>query len=172
MWYNTLMVLKDNPKAYAIMGCALRVHTILGCGFVESAYADALEIEFRKACIPYVREDGIRIFYDGQPLATNYRADFTCFNRAYIVELKAIRCITKVEWAQVIHYMRATRIPSALLLNFGRPKLQYETFDLDRLPTSSVLGERLPAAKPQIQIPVESVGGESSMRSVDHSAER
>ena len=51
------MVLKENPEAYAIMGCARRVHATLGFGFLESAYGDALEIEFRKSGIPYVRED-------------------------------------------------------------------------------------------------------------------
>ena len=51
------MILKDDTKAYAIMGCAMRVHRILGCGFLESAYGDALEIEFKKTGIPYVRED-------------------------------------------------------------------------------------------------------------------
>ena len=85
------MTLKDDSKAYAIMGCAIKVHSTLGDGFLESAYGDALEVEFRKAGIPYVREDSVRIYYDGQPLPTNYRADFTCFDRNYIVELKAIK---------------------------------------------------------------------------------
>ena len=40
-----------------------------------------------------------------------------------------------VEWAQVIHYLRATRIPYALLVNFGRSEIQYETFELARLPS-------------------------------------
>ncbi|MGN0855513.1 MAG: GxxExxY protein, partial [Kiritimatiellia bacterium] len=105
------MILKDDPKAYAIMGCAMRVHSALGHGFPESAYGDALEIEFKKARIPYAREDSVQIHYDGQPLPTNWRADFTCFDRSHIVEPEAIRPITKIEWAQVIHYMRATRIP-------------------------------------------------------------
>ena len=104
-----------------------------GDGFLESAYGDALEVEFKKAAIPYVREDSVRIYYDGQPLPTNYRADFTCFDRGYIVELKAIKTITKVEWAQVIHYLRATQIPYALLINFGRPRIQYDTFDLNTI---------------------------------------
>ena len=85
------MTLKDDPKAYAIMGCAMRVHRELGFGFLESAYADALEIEFDRAGIPYEREDEVRIYYGGRPLATTYRADFTCFHREYIVELKAIK---------------------------------------------------------------------------------
>ena len=164
------MVLKDDPKAYAIMGCAMRVHSILGYGFLESAYGDALEIEFKKAGIPHVREDNVRIYYDGQPLPTNWRADFTCFDRSYIVELKAIKSITKVEWAQVIHYMRATRIPYALLLNFGRPQLQYDTFDLAKLPSRSVIET---AAAPQIyKTPSQAVESESSPRSTDNSAER
>ena len=47
------MILKDDPKAYAIMGCAMRVHSIPGYGFLESAYGDALEIEFKKAGNPH-----------------------------------------------------------------------------------------------------------------------
>ena len=141
------MTLSDNPHAYAIMGCAMRVHATLGFGFLESAYGDALEIEFRKSGIPYKREDSVHIYYDGSPLPTTWRADFTCFNREFIVELKAIKTITKIEWAQVIHYLRATRIPHALLINFGRPKLQYDTFDLDLLPSVSVLGGATPATE-------------------------
>ena len=144
------MKLKDDPKAYAIMGCAMRVHSTLGAGFLESAYGDALEIEFKKAGIPFVREDEVRIFYGGQPLKTAYRADFTCYGREYIVELKAVRAITKIEWAQVIHYLRATQIKRALLVNFGRERIQYDTFSLDLLPPVSVLGGSVPAAKSQM----------------------
>ena len=71
------MNLKEDKKAYAIMGCAMRVHRILGDGFLESAYGDALEVEFARNGIPYVREDDLRVFYDGVPLKTHYRADFT-----------------------------------------------------------------------------------------------
>ena len=167
------MILKDDPKAYAIMGCAMRVHGELGFGFLESAYADALEIEFDRAGIPYEREDEVRIYYGGKPLATTYRADFTCFHREYIVELKAIKALSKTEWAQVIHYMRATRIKHALLVNFGRGQLQYDTFDLDRLPVSSVLDTRPTATKspPKTAFP-QPVEDESQARSTEHSAER
>ena len=129
------MKLTDDPKAYAIMGCAMRVHNTLGHGFLESAYADALELEFKRNAIPYAREDEVYIYYGGTRLQTRYRADFTCFDRGYIIELKAIKALTKIEWAQVIHYLRATRIPYALLINFGRSEIQYETFDLANLPS-------------------------------------
>ena len=171
------------------MGYAMRVHKTLGPGFLESAYGDALEIEFARAGIPCVREDEVRVVYDGQPLKTTYRADFTCFDRSYIVELKAIRSLSKVEWAQVIHYMRATKIRFALLVNFGRAQLQYETFDLECLPTASVADSLQPAyppavgrpqsgcpsrgAEPQLKTSLpQTVEGECPSRSTDHSAER
>ena len=56
------MNLKEDKKAYAITGCAMRVHRILGDGFLESAYGDALEVEFARNGIPYVREDDLRFF--------------------------------------------------------------------------------------------------------------
>ena len=62
------MKLQDNPKAYAIMERALKVHSILKDGFLESAYGDALEIEFKKAAIPYVREDPVRVYHDALEL--------------------------------------------------------------------------------------------------------
>ena len=130
------MKLQDNPKAYAIMGCAMRVHAALGHGFLESAYGDALELEFKRNSIPYAREDEVYIYYEGTRLQTRYRADFTCFDREYIVELKAMKTLTKNEWAQVIHYLRATQIPYALLINFGKADIQYETFELANLPTA------------------------------------
>ncbi len=123
------MALKDDPLAYAIVGCAMRVHSALGYGFLESTYGDALEIEFQKCNLPYEREGEIRVFYDGHPLATRYRADFVCWNGQCIVELKAVKKVTAIEWAQVMHYLRASHASSAVLLNFGAPKLHYDYFD-------------------------------------------
>lgn len=133
------MKLAENPQAYAIMGCAMRVHATLGGGFLESAYGDALEIEFAKSDIPFVREDEITIVYQGHPLKTTYRADFTCFGRSFLVELKAVKEITGVEKAQVLHYMKATGIRFALLINFANEKLQYDAFDAEELKKSSPL---------------------------------
>ena len=122
------MSLKNDPIAYAVVGCAMRVHTVLGNGFLASAYGDALEIEFQKQGIPFVREAEIRVFYDGRPLATRYRADFLCAEGKTIVEIKAIRRLTGIEWAQTMHYLRATEAESAVLINFGTEKLQYDYF--------------------------------------------
>ena len=133
------MKLAENSQAYAIMGCAMRVHATLGGGFLESAYGDALEIEFAKSGVPFVREDEISIVYQGHPLKTTYRADFSCFGRSFLVELKAVKEITGVEKAQVVHYMKATGVKHALLINFANEKLQYETFDTETLKRASTL---------------------------------
>lgn len=147
------------------MGCAMRVHRTLGFGLLESAYGDALEIEFRRNRIPFVREDAVKIHCEGLPLKTTYRADFTCHDRGYLVELKAIKSITKVEWAEVILYLRAMRIPHVLLLNFDRPQLQYDTFNLGSLPQASVIATTADA-------PTRPVGDEFTSQSAGHSAER
>ena len=133
------MKLTENPEGYAILGCAMRVHSVLGHGFLESAYGDALEIEFAKAGIPYVREDEVRVCYCGVPLKTSYRADFTCFDRRYIVELKAVKTLTGQERAQVRHYIKATGIRYAILINFATPQLQYDTFDAEEIKEHSDL---------------------------------
>ena len=135
------MKLTENPEGYAILGCAMRVHSVLGHGFLESAYGDALEIEFAKAGIPYVREDEVRVCYCGVPLKTSYRADFTCFGRRYIVELKAVKTLTGLERAQVRHYIKATGIRYAILINFATPQLQYDTFDAEEINKNSDLSD-------------------------------
>ena len=112
----------DN-ETYAIIGAAMQVHSELGSGFLEAVYQDALEIEFRKREIPFAREERIPIYYSGQKIKTYYMADFVC-NGTIIVELKALACISPVEISQVVNYLKATRKPKALILNFGGRSLQ------------------------------------------------
>ena len=70
-------------------------------------------------------------------MPTRYRADFTRFNGEFIVELKALKTLANVERAQVVHYIRATRVPFALLINFGRETLQYDAFERDKILSAS-----------------------------------
>ena len=118
------MSVKENPLAFAVVGCAMKVHTMLGTGFLEAVYGDALEIELRKNGISFEREKELRVFYDGKQLKTFYKADFVCENKL-IVELKAIKALGKNELAQVRNYLKATKLPFGLLLNFATPSLQH-----------------------------------------------
>ena len=116
---------KRDPETYAIIGAAMEVHRELGHGFLESVYQDALEMEFNYRGISFTREEQVPIYYKGSTLGTPYRADFICHG-SIIVELKAVKSMTEVELAQVLHYLKATGYHRALLINFGTPKLEYK----------------------------------------------
>jgi len=116
-----------DPQTYAIIGAAMEVHGHLGNGFLEAVYQDALEIEFIARGIQFFRECDIPVFYKGKPLGAPYHADFLCYEEI-IVELKAIKALTGVEDAQVIHYLKAIGFNRALLFNFGAPRLEYKRF--------------------------------------------
>jgi GxxExxY protein len=78
-----------DPQTYAIIGAAMEVHRIFGCGFLEPVYQAALAMEFRLRAIPFRREVELPLAYKGEDLAVKYKADFTCHNEV-IVELKVI----------------------------------------------------------------------------------
>jgi GxxExxY protein len=112
-----------DPETYAIIGAAMEVHRVLGCGFTEAAYQEALAIELHHRKIPFRREATLEIEYKGQKLNTTYRPDFICFDRI-IVELKALARLSPVEDAQLMNYLKVSEMPVGLLLNFGGRSLE------------------------------------------------
>lgn len=112
-------------ESYKIVGCCMQVHGILGAGFLEEVYQEALEKEFLAAGIPYEREAKLTIMYRGMPLEKKYFADFVCYGKI-IVELKAVSALNDAHCAQVVNYLKATGYQLGLLMNFGNPeRLQY-----------------------------------------------
>lgn len=118
-----------DPDTFAIIGAAMEVHTLLGPGFLEPVYQDALAIELADRSIPFAREAPIPIDYKGRRLASVYRADFLCYG-SVIVELKALKALTTREESQVMHYLKATGLQRGLLINFGVRSLETRRFVL------------------------------------------
>ena len=119
------MELLYREEVYQIIGAAMEVHKILGAGFLEAVYQEALEKEFMLRNIPYEREKHLKIFYKGQELSKFYVADFVCFDNI-IVELKALSALTNDHLAQVLNYLKATGNVIGLLINFGQRSLEYK----------------------------------------------
>lgn len=116
-------LLKD--ECYKVIGCAMKVHSELGCGFLEPVYQEALSIEMEESSISFLKEKVLDINYKGKLLKKKYIADFICYQQL-IIELKAIETLTPDHTSQVINYLKATGLKVGLLLNFGSPKLQYK----------------------------------------------
>jgi GxxExxY protein len=119
------LIFKD--EVFHIIGAAINVANILGCGFLEAIYQEALEIEFASNNIPFESQKKINISYKGKVLNKEYVADFICFDNI-IVEIKAIKRITEIEEAQIINYLRATELPLGLVINFGSIKLEWKRY--------------------------------------------
>lgn len=103
---------------YNLNGLGMKVYNTLGPGFLEAVYQEAFEIELKKNNIPYQREAELSIEYEGVTLTKKYIADFVCYGKI-IVEMKAVDELTQVHYAQLLNYLRATKNPLGILMNFG-----------------------------------------------------
>ncbi|HLP04507.1 MAG TPA: GxxExxY protein [Paludibacter sp.] len=117
------IIYKD--ESYKIIGSCIKVHTELGAGFLESVYQEALERQFVKDGVPYVREKMLKINFDGEPLKKTFKADFVCFDKI-IVELKAATFLHNYNIEQTKNYLSATKFQLGLLVNFGSKSLTYK----------------------------------------------
>jgi len=110
-----------------IIGAAMKVHSVLGNGFQEVIYQRALEIEFRKHGLQFVREFSMPIYYDGEQIGER-RVDF--FVEGLIsVELKAREVLEPVHFAQAKNYLEAYNLEIGLLLNFGNISLEFKRLE-------------------------------------------
>ena len=125
---NAKLLFKD--ESYRIIGAAMEVHRLLGCGFVEPVYQEALEREFQLRGIPYEREKEIDIIYKGTTLSKKFRADFICYD-SIILELKAVSDFTDEHYAQIYSYLKASQKGLGILINFGKASLEF-----DRIPAT------------------------------------
>lgn len=111
-------------ETYAIHGAIFEVYRVLGCGFLEAVYQQALEVELAQRNIPFESQVDIDIEYKGMKLEQTYRADLVCYDKI-ILELKAVLNLLPEHEAQLQNYLRATKMRVGLLVNFGHyPKVE------------------------------------------------
>ena len=118
-------MMQKDPETYTIIGAAMEVHRILGHGFLEAVYQEALEHELSMRQIPFNREVPLEIRYKEIVLNKKYVADFICFNHL-VVEVKATSQLVSADEGQLINYLKATGMQKGLLLNFGSASLEYK----------------------------------------------
>ncbi len=117
------LLFKD--EVYAIVGAAMEVSNVLGSGFLEAVYQEALQIELSARKIPFVVQSAINISYKGRILRATCIPDFICYHQV-IVEIKALKALTSIEEAQLLNYLKASGRPVGVLINFGAPKLEWK----------------------------------------------
>lgn len=118
-------MVKYQDLTFGIIGAAMEVHSIIGCGFTEPLYQEAFEEELRLRKIPYSREKTFQVTYKDKLLEKVFRPDFVCYDKV-IVELKAVSDLTDEHYAQICNYLKATGMELGLLINFGKKSLEYK----------------------------------------------
>jgi len=113
-------------EVYAIVGYCINVWKILGYGFSEIIYKDAMELEFLDNNLPYIREDELSVFYKGKRLKHMFIADFTLFENI-IVEVKSgDDGIIEKSIPQTLNYLKASGCHIGLIVNFGKSGIEFK----------------------------------------------
>ena len=125
---NRINKIEEAPEYYdlcgQIIGLAMKVHSALGPGFLESVYQKALIWELRKSGFRSEAQKPVSVQYDGQIVGA-FAADLLV-NESVIVEVKAIQTLVKPHEVQLVNYLTATGLNEGLLLNFGAERLEFK----------------------------------------------
>jgi len=116
--------MEEQELTEKIIGCAMKVHSTLGPGFLESVYQKALAYELRKAGLKVEGEKPIAVYYDGIPVG-DFSADMLVEGRV-MLELKANQALAPANEVQLVNYLTATGVEVGLLLNFGAERLEFK----------------------------------------------
>ena len=112
-------------ESYKIIGACFEVHKILGHGFKEAVYKDALELELIKLEIPFVREKPYTIIYKEQKLKHYFIADFVVYG-SIILEIKTGSYFGDPYIKQTLNYLKASGLRLGILINFGKSSLEHQ----------------------------------------------
>jgi GxxExxY protein len=118
-----------NDATYAINGAVFEINKMLGPGFLEKVYENALVFELEKRGVKAESQVPIKVFYKQKGVG-EYVADLLVEDKV-IVELKTVEALDKIHEAQLLNYLRATGIRVGMLVNFKHPKAEIKRMVLD-----------------------------------------
>jgi GxxExxY protein len=121
-------VYPEQELTQKILEASFAVHNALGAGFLEKVYANALSLELRQMGLVCAQEVPFKVQYKNVVVG-DYSADLVVAKRVF-VELKACTGLDSVHEAQILKYWKASGIHVGLLMNFGKPRLEYRRFVL------------------------------------------
>ena len=125
------MAYKHEALTRQIIEIFYKVYNSLGYGFLEKVYENALAIEFRKSGLDVTPQAPIKVIYD-QEIVGEYYIDLLVAD-CVIVEVKAVKTLLKEHEAQLLNYLKASKIEVGLLINFGpKPQITRKVFDNHR----------------------------------------
>jgi GxxExxY protein len=118
-----VQILPHSEVTGAVIGAAIEVHRALGPGLLESVYESCLAHELTLRGIEFQRQVDLPVLYKGQQLGCGYRIDLLVRNTV-LVELKAVDAILPIHEAQLMTYLRLSKMRVGLLINFHVPVLK------------------------------------------------
>ncbi len=111
-------MLTDYQLTQKVIGCAMKVHSALGPGLLESAYKECLYFELCEAPLFVEKEKPMPLVYPDVKLECGYRVDLMV-ERRLILEIKSVEAISDIHLAQVLTYLKLANLQLALLMNFN-----------------------------------------------------
>ena len=127
--HDELNLMNIESITKVVIGCAYNVHNILGPGFLEKVYENALRMELDAAGLAVRQQVPMTVYYRGLPVG-EYVADLVVSD-TLILEIKAVQHLAKEHEVQLVNYLTATDIEDGLLINFGSSveiKHKYRTY--------------------------------------------
>lgn len=108
--------------SYRVMECAYEVHNVLGPGFPETIYEEAMVRELKRRQISHETQKRVEVSYKGEKIG-EFRLDLIIENKV-ILELKAVGELSKLFEAQLYSYLKATQLKLGILINFGSRRVE------------------------------------------------
>ena len=111
-----------NKLSEKVIGAAFEVSNVLGAGFLEKVYENALNIELSKREIKTQKQAPLKVYYKGE-LVGDYFADILAEDKI-IIEIKTVKELDSIHLAQCLNYLKITGLKLCLLINFSKPKVE------------------------------------------------